>query len=110
MSQELKITEVNIIPVKPNDGLIGFVSFVLNDSFYVGSIGVYTKFGGRGFRLVYPTKKYGERNIGIFHPINARTSFLIEMAVYDKVMKLFDGIINENHEQLPGRPSREETR
>ncbi len=95
MSQELEITEVNVIPVKPNDGLIGFVSFVLNDNFYIGSIGIYTKFGGHGFRLVYPTKKLGERNIGIFHPINANAAFLIEMAVSEKVRKLFDEIISK---------------
>lgn len=110
MNQELTISEVNVIPVKPHDGLIGFVSFVLNDSFYIGSIGIYTRPGGFGFRLVYPTKKLGERSIGIFHPINARAGHIVEMAVMEKVRKLFNEIFNDNHEQLPGRLSREETR
>lgn len=97
MDQEFRISEINIIPVKPKDGLIGFVSFVLNDSFYIGSIAIYTLIRGSEFRLVYPTKKYGERNIGIFHPINARAGHIIEMAVLEKVTKLFKEIFNENY-------------
>ena len=99
MNQDLRISEINIIPVKPKDGLIGFVSFVLNESFYIGSIGVYVRLGGAGFRLVYPTKKYGERGIGIFHPINARAGHIVEAAVLEKVMKLFNDLFNETDEQ-----------
>lgn len=82
------ITEINIIPVKPNNGLIAFASFVLNDSWYMGSIGILTR-PESGYRLVYPTKKVNERNINIFHPINAQMAREIENTIisrYEDVM------------------------
>lgn len=35
------ISEVNIILIKPKDGLIGFASLVINDALYLGSIGIH---------------------------------------------------------------------
>lgn len=79
----MKISEVQIIPVKPQDGLVAFVSFVLDESIYLGSIAILTRPEG-GYRLVYPTKKVGFRNINIFHPINKEFSNLIEKEVFVK--------------------------
>ncbi len=86
------ITEIQIIPVKPNNGLIGFASFVLSNNLYLGSIGIITRPEG-GYRLVYPTKKVGLRNINIFHPINKSFAESIEKEVISKfedVMKNYD--------------------
>jgi hypothetical protein len=33
----MRITEINIIPIKPDNGLIGFASVVLNSGLYLGS-------------------------------------------------------------------------
>lgn len=79
----MKITEINIIPIKPDKGLVGFASFVLNNSLYLSSVGVVTRPRG-GYRLVYPTKKVGNRNINIFHPINKTCAELIEKVVVEK--------------------------
>jgi len=38
-----RIKDIQIMPVKPRDGLIGFASFVLDDSLYLGSIGILTR-------------------------------------------------------------------
>lgn len=65
----LKISEIQITPVKASDGLIGFVSFVLEDAFYMGGIGIYTRPEG-GIRLTYPIKNHLSGAIPIFHPIN----------------------------------------
>lgn len=88
----MKISEIQIIPVKPQDGLVAFVSFILDESIYLGSIAVLTRPEG-GYRLVYPTKKVGLRNINIFHPINKAFSQSIEKEVISKfedVMKKYD--------------------
>lgn len=88
----MRITEIQIIPIKPQEGLVAFASFVLDDSIYLGSIGIVTRPQG-GYRLVYPTKKIGFRNLNIFHPINKSFAETIEKEVIDKfedVMKNHD--------------------
>jgi len=88
----MRISEVQIIPIKPQDGLVAFASFVLDDYLYLGSIGIVTRPQG-GYRLVYPTKKVGFRNINLFHPINKSFAEHIEKEVIDKfedVMKNHD--------------------
>lgn len=89
-----KISEIQIIPVKPQNGLIAFASFVLNNSLYLGSIGVITRPEG-GYRLVYPTKKVGLRNINIFHPINKVFAETVEK----EVIKRFEDVMkNDRHD------------
>ena len=85
----MKISEIQIIPVKPQEGLVAFASFVLEDCLYLGSIGILTRPEG-GYRLVYPTKKVGIRSINIYHPINKEFANLIEkevIAKFEDVMK-----------------------
>jgi len=98
MNQETKISEIEIVPIKPKGGLIGFASFVLDEKYYVSSVAVFTKLDGSGYRLVYPSKKVGEKNINIFHPINSQVGKVIEEAVTEKVNKLFSKNFNENYE------------
>ncbi len=85
----MKISEVNITPVKPQGGLVAFASLVLDDCLYLGSIGVYTRLDGTGYRLTYPTKKIGDRGLNIYHPINQMLAKDIEKAVLDKAKTLF---------------------
>lgn len=83
------LTEIQIIPIKPVNGLVGFASFVLDENLYLGSIGIVTRPEG-GYRLVYPTKKVSERNINIFHPINKIFAQEVERAIvnkFEEVMK-----------------------
>jgi len=85
---QVYITEIQIIPVKPKDGLVGFASFVYNDSFYMGSIGIYTRLEG-GYRLTYPTKT----NFNLFYPIKKDVADVIEKEVikkFEEVTKQYD--------------------
>ncbi|MEX0652431.1 MAG: hypothetical protein WD153_03170 [Candidatus Paceibacterota bacterium] len=59
---------------------MAFASFVLDSKWYAGNVAVYTRPGG-GYRLVYPTKKIGERNIEIFHPISKEVGDEVEKEV-----------------------------
>ena len=84
-----EITEIQITPVKPKDGLVGFASFVLFDSLYCSSVGIFTKSNG-SYRLVYPTKKLPGKDIDLFHPISRELGALIEQEVsnkFEEVMK-----------------------
>jgi len=76
------------VPVKPNNGLVGFASFVLGGALYCGSVAIMTRPAG-GFRLVYPTKQLAGRELHIFYPINGSAGRLIEevvIAKYEEVM------------------------
>lgn len=64
-----KISEIQVVPIKPINGLVGFASVVFDNSFYLGGIGIYTRPLG-GYRLAYPTRKSNSGSLHIFHPIN----------------------------------------
>ena len=83
------IQNVEIIPVKPNNGLIGFASFLFNENLSLSSIGIYKKKNGKGYRILYPTKKAGSTQACIFHPITKELSIFIEAAICAKAMEFF---------------------
>lgn len=86
---EIAISEIQIIPIKPHNGLLAFVSFVLNNSFYVGDIALYSRLDGTGYRLVYPIKILPNGlKINCFHPINYKTTQIIEEQITNKFIKL----------------------
>lgn len=91
------ISEVQIVPIKPANGLVGFASVVINGEFYLGSIGIHSKLDGSGFRLTYPTKKVGQKNLHLFHPLNARTSKEIEEAIFYHFKKVIHYDLQKNN-------------
>ena len=86
----MTISEVNITPVKPIDGLVAFASCVIDGQIYVGSIGVHKLLDGSGYRITYPTKKIGSRQLNFFHPVTKETGRLIEQAIVAKCVELFE--------------------
>ena len=80
----LEITEIQIMPIKPNNGLVAFASCVLSESLYVSSIGIHQKLDLSGYRLTYPTKKVLNRDIHLFHPITKELSRQMEIAILAK--------------------------
>ena len=87
---DTEVTEVEINPIKPRDGLVALASCVVDDKFYMGSIGIYTRLEGDGYRLTYPTKKVGGDSINIYHPINEETGQAIKEAIVSKYEELED--------------------
>ena len=85
------LTEIQTIPIKPANGLVGFASFVLDDKFYMGSIGIMTRPYG-GYRLLYPTKLVGSRQMNIYYPIDKEIATLIET----EVIKQFEEVMNRH--------------
>lgn len=77
------ISELQITPIKPANGLVAFASFVLYESIYCCSVGIVTRPNG-SYRLVFPTKKVGSTDLHIFHPINREAGKEIEAAVIAK--------------------------
>lgn len=84
----MEVTDVHITPIKPRDGLVAFANVVLDNSIHLGFIGIHTKLDGSGYRLTYPTKKAGVKDLNIYYPINKEMSKLIERAVIAKAEKI----------------------
>ncbi len=91
-----KLTEIQIMPIKPTNGLVGFASFVYNEAFYLGSIGIYTKPQG-GYRLTYPTRKGANGNFNIFHPINREVAEEIEKQIICKFEEVTKTYVRHNN-------------
>jgi len=89
---EIQISEVQIIPLKPKDGLVAFASCLLNDQFYLGNIAIHTCLNAPGeYRLVFPSKVITPgRDIPIYHPINKVTYEAIRTPVVQKYLELME--------------------
>ena len=83
---EVTLSEIQIVPIKPRNGLLAFASFVLNNAFYVGDIAIYCRLNQEGYRLAYPIKILPNgAKINCFHPINRQSAQAIE----EKVIKVY---------------------
>lgn len=77
----IKITEVQIEFIKPNNGMIGFASIVIEGSIFLSSIAIHKKLSAEGYRITYPSKGQFQ----IFYPISKEVSRQIEEAIFEKL-------------------------
>ncbi len=85
-SMKTRISDVQIIPVKPKDGLVAFANILYDDNLFLGSIAIHTRPTG-GHRLSYP-KKESRESYSIFHPINSMIAREIDDAVITKYKEI----------------------
>lgn len=102
----MTVSEVNITPVKTSGSLVAFASCVINGSLYLGSIGLHSLLDGSGYRIVYPTKKVGNRHMHICHPITKEAGQAIEKAIVGKMNELFADSSLERSDERYGRHSK----
>lgn len=86
------LSEIEIVPVQPKDGLVAFASFTLCGIFRCSSVAIMTRLSG-GYRLVYPTKKVGSRVMSIFYPI----TYKVGSAVEEEVIKKYEEVTKGSH-------------
>ncbi len=91
------ISEVNVTPIKPAGGLVAFASVVIDSKLYLSSIAVYQRLDG-GYRVTYPTRKVGDRQLNVYHPVNKELGLQIEHAITAKCNGLFKES-NERHDR-----------
>ena len=97
-SMDITISEIEIIPIKPHNGLLAFTSFILNHAFYIGDVAIYSRISKSGYRLVYPVKVLANGvKVNCFHPINNAASQIIEDAVVKKYSELI--LKSDNNER-----------
>lgn len=80
------VSEIQIIPIKPQNGLIAFASCVVNGAIYLGNIAIYTSLSSPGnYRLVYPTKTLPNgKQINCVHPITKICGEKLQTAIVGK--------------------------
>lgn len=90
-----RITDVQLIPVKPKDGLVAFASVVFNEAFYLGSLAVFARPQG-GYRITYPRRTIGGTSLDVYYPINKQVAEAIEEAVIAKYKKILDKVAGDH--------------
>jgi len=88
---DIVISEIEIIPVRPKNGLVAFASCVVDGKIYLGSMAIHTTFkrdSEKMYRLTYPTKKIGEHSISYFQPTTEEVDNAIEKAILDRYEEL----------------------
>ena len=82
------ISEIQIIPVKPHNGLLAFSSFILDGAYYIGDIAIHSRPDG-SLRAVFPNRILANgKRIPIFYPISREASQAIEQPVFQAYDKL----------------------
>lgn len=81
----MKINEINIELIKPKKGLIAFASIVLEPGIYLGGIGIMKRLKDNTYRLIYPTRKFGDKSLNIYFPVNAAAGKMLEEAINRKI-------------------------
>jgi DNA-binding cell septation regulator SpoVG len=91
---DIKISEIQIIPIKPKDGLVAFASCVINGYLYIGNIAIYTSPSKSDhFRLVYPSKILANgKNLNCVYPINKSAGRMISKQIIEKYKEILSRI------------------
>jgi stage V sporulation protein G len=103
---DIRLTEIEIIPVRPQQGLLAFCSFVINETFCVNDVGIHSKPNGSGYRLVYPAKTLPNgKRINCFYPINHEAALMIERQVAKSFLELQEKVGRGARDPGPGNSS-----
>lgn len=92
MRNSLMVSEIQVTPIKPNNGLVGFASCSIYGSFYLGNIAIYNSVNSEcGYRLVFPTKvlKSGQQ-IPCVHPYTKEAEQEITKAIAEKYIEIME--------------------
>jgi DNA-binding cell septation regulator SpoVG len=85
-----KISKIKIVEINGEKGLVALASVLINDSYYIGSIGIYKalKGGYKGYRLTYPTKKVRDSSIKLFFPVNRASGNIMNRAIISEYIMI----------------------
>ncbi len=89
---KLEISEIQIIFVRPQNGLIAFASIAINDCVRVEGIAIYSSPAHPlNFRINFPTKNLASgRQIACFYPYRKEAEEYITKAVVNEYLRLMD--------------------
>jgi DNA-binding cell septation regulator SpoVG len=90
--EKILVTEIEIAPVSPKNGLVAFATCALNNMFFLGELAIYTSpLHPLGHRIVFPTKKLASgKNVPCFYPFNKEAEQIITKAIVKRYVELMD--------------------
>ncbi len=86
----MKVSKVEIVPIRPKQGLVGFATVEIDKQLLLRSIGIHMRKDGGGYRLTYPTRPNSTHGDSVFHPISSDISKEIERCIFSKAEEIFD--------------------
>ena len=86
----MEVTSIQLIPIRAQQGLIAFAEVILDHCLLVSSIGVHKRLDGKGYRITFPSKKVGERQVFLCHPMTPEFSKQLAQTISSKAVELFD--------------------
>ncbi|TET45423.1 hypothetical protein E3J62_07655 [candidate division TA06 bacterium] len=95
--QEITISEVQILPVRPRDGLVAFACCLLNSQISLNNIAVHVRPDGMDIRLVFPqTILPNGKKVNTFYPITKDAGEKIRHAIQEKYEELVSKMTEGN--------------
>ena len=93
---KIQLKQIQILPLKCIGGLCGFASCILNDSFFLGNIAIYSSPSSKhGFRVVFPNKKLPSGKVlDVFYPVCKEAGEAIQEAVVNEYLQVMDKFNN----------------
>lgn len=93
----IRISDIQIVPIQPRNGLVAFVSFIINDSVCIGDVAIHTCLSNsEGYRLVYPERVLANgKRVNSVYPINRQAGDTIQKAVTSEYKKLLSKGLRE---------------
>lgn len=87
------ITEIEIYPIRPRNGLVAFASCLFDGKLSLNSIAIHTRADGTGYRLVYPAKVLPNgKVVNTFYPITKEAGAEIEAAIVAELEKMSEKV------------------
>jgi len=86
----MEVSKVEIVPIRPNQGLIGFATIEIDEQLLLRSIAIHVRKDGSGYRLTYPTRCNSAHDDPLFHPIISDLSKEIERCIFNKAEEFFN--------------------
>ena len=105
MTSPFQISEIQILPIRPQNGLVAFASCVINDQFYFGNLAIHSSPSSQdGYRIVYPVKILANgKVVNCVYPINKVTGDLVQKAIIAKFEEVIENVDQENEKAIARR-------
>ena len=88
---KIEVSDVRVTPIIPNKSLVAFCSFLVNESLFVGDIGLHVCAGHAvGYRLVFPDKLlFNGKRVNLIFPVNRET----ELYLTQEIVKAYEKVV-----------------
>lgn len=103
-----RISQIEIFPLPPRRGLVGFASCVLDDWLFLSGIALHAKLDG-SLRLVFPVKRLTNgKTLALFHPVSREGTEYLTAPIAEAFWRVW-GMVERGEIVVKKWPGNEET-